>query len=297
MSQRQTNLRHSLVINKLRGQKRATFAEIRDYLDRESVIRDDDLRISKRTFTRDIAEIGELYGVYIKYDFSSRNYFIEEDFNAEIDNRRLEALDIFNALQVKERQVEHILLDTRQASGSELLYDLLRAINGHRWITFNYQSYYEDEASERLAKPLAIKEFRYRWYLLAEVEGERKCYGLDRSSNLKILEPGFEPPAGFDPASQFSHCFGIIRPDDGEPREVILSFDPHQGKYIKSLPLHHTQRVLVDNDEELRVALTIFLTYDFQMELLSFGATVKVIAPAELADELKKTYRNALNLY
>jgi predicted DNA-binding transcriptional regulator YafY len=129
MSQRKTTLRHNLIINKLRKQKRATFSEICDYLQRESDIQGEDLTISKRTFTRDIAEIGEIYGIYIRYDFSARNYFIEEDFSEELQNRRLEALDVFNALKIKERQANHLFLDNRHTSGSEHLYGLLHSIN------------------------------------------------------------------------------------------------------------------------------------------------------------------------
>ncbi|MDR1524123.1 MAG: hypothetical protein LBS79_02555, partial [Tannerella sp.] len=137
----------------MRRQKRATFAEICDYLERESDIRGENLTVSKRTFTRDIAEIGEIYGIYITYDFSARNYFIEQEFDTEIDNRRLKALDVFNALKVKERQAEHIFLDSRQASGAEQLYGLLHAINNRLQITFDYQTYYHDDAVERLVHP------------------------------------------------------------------------------------------------------------------------------------------------
>jgi len=281
----------------LRRQKRATFAEICDYLDRESDIRGEDFSISKRTFTRDITEIGEIYGIYIKYDFSARNYFIEEEFDTEIENRRLEAFDIFNALKVKERQEKHIFLDTRQASGTEHLYGLLHAINNRLQITFDYQPYYQKEAVERLANPLAIREFKYRWYLFAENRERIKCYGLDRMAGLQILNSHFEMPAGFDLAEQLKYSFGIISPNAEQPCEIVLSFDPFQGHYIKSLPLHHTQQILVDNDEELRISLRLYLTHDFLMELLSFGDTMKVIQPQELIDELKAVYENALKKY
>jgi predicted DNA-binding transcriptional regulator YafY len=297
MSQRQTTLRHNLIINKLRKQKRATFVEICDYLDRESDIRGEDLTISKRTFTRDIAEIGEIYGIYIKYDFSARNYFIEEEFDTEIDNRRLEALDVFNALKVKERQAEHIFLDTRQASGAEHLYGLLHAINNRFQITFDYQAYYREEAVERLVNPLAIREFKYRWYLLAENNKQIKCYGLDRMTNLHILNSQFETLTGFNLAEHFNYSFGIISPNAEQPSEVILSFNPFQGNYIKSLPLHHTQQILIDNNEELRISLTVYLTHDFLMELLSYGDTVEAIQPQALIDELRRVYQNTLEKY
>jgi predicted DNA-binding transcriptional regulator YafY len=297
MSQRQTTLRHNVIINKLRNHKRATFVEIYDYLKRESDIRGEDLVISKRTFKRDRDAIGEIYGIYIKYDHSAQNYFIEEEFDTEIDNRRLEALDIFNALKIKERQAEHIFFDTRQTSGTENLYGLLHGINNHFQITFDYQTAYYGEATERLVNPLAIREFKYRWYLLAEDGEQIKCYGLDRMKNLQILTSHFKTPDDFNLMEQFRYCFGIISPNDKQPEEVILSFDPIQGNYIKSLPLHSTQQVLADNDNELRISLTVYLTHDFLMELLSFGNTVKVVQPQILIDRLKAVYKNALEKY
>jgi len=98
--------------------------------------------------------------------------------------------------------------------------------------------------------------------------------------------------------SYFEHCFGIITPDDDEaPQEVILSFDPFQGKYIKSLPLHESQEVLVDNEHEVRIKIKIYPTHDFLMEILSHGENVKVIQPAGLSEQLKSNYTNAINQY
>jgi len=59
MSQRITTLRYNLIINKLRQQKQATFKEICEYLEKESVIHNESLTISKRTFVRYMAEIGD----------------------------------------------------------------------------------------------------------------------------------------------------------------------------------------------------------------------------------------------
>jgi predicted DNA-binding transcriptional regulator YafY len=296
MSQRQTALRHNLIINKLRRQQRATFAEISDYLNRESDIRGEDLTISKRTFVRDIAEIGEIYGIYIRYNFSARNYFIEDDFSESVTNRRLEALDVFNALKVKERQEGHIFLDNRMANGSEHLYGLLHAINNQLQITFNYQTYYHDEAVERTVNPLAIKEFKYRWYVFAQnAHNEKiKCYALDRISNPEIMTTHFKSKADFNLVEQLKYCFGIISPNAKQPSKVILSFEPFQGKYIKSLPLHETQKIITDNEQELRISLNIYLTHDFEMELLSLGDNVRVISPKKLVDDLKGIYKNAL---
>jgi len=291
--------RRYLIIKKLRKQKQATFNEICDYLKRESDVQGVDLTLSKRTFNRDVIEIGEVYGIYIKYDFSAGAYSIEEDLSDELQNRRLEALDIFNALKIKERQENHIFLDNRQSTGTEQLYDLLNAINNHFQISFNYKTFQYDNIIERTVNPLAIKEFKYRWYLFGQdiSNNKIKCYGLDRMFNLQLSKTTFESPTNFNLEEDLKFCFGIVSPNAEKPTSIILSFEPLNGKYIKTLPLHHTQQILLDNDTELRISLQLYLTDDFIMELLSFGDSVKVIESQELIDKLKSVYEKALKKY
>src|SRR5690606_27574 len=235
----------------------------------------------------------------IKYDFSTRAYSIEDDFLDEYQNRRLEALDIFNALKIKERQENHILLDHRKSTGTEQLYDLLHAINNHFQIAFNYKTFQYDNIIERTVNPLSIKEFKYRWYLFGQdiSNGKIKCYGLDRMYNLQLSETIFELPTNFNLAEDLKFCFGIVGPNAEKPIDIILSFKPLNGKYVKTLPLHHTQQILFDNDAELRISLQLYLTDDFIMELLSFGDSVKVMEPQELIDKLKSVYQKALEKY
>lgn len=88
-----------------------------------------------------------------------------------------------------------------------------------------------------------------------------------------------------------------MSPTDHELAEVVLSFDPFQGKYIKSLPLHESQEVLIDDKHEIRVRMKVYLTHDFIMEILSYGDNVKVIQPESLITELKHSYKSALKQY
>lgn len=95
----------------------------------------------------------------------------------------------------------------------------------------------------------------------------------------------------------FKNCFGVITSNEIGPEEIVLSFEPLQGKYIKSYPLHETQKILIDNETELLIELTLIVTHDLIMELLSYGEEVKVIRPDSLINELKASYQSALNLY
>ena len=60
-----------------------------------------------------------------------------------------------------------IHLESSKPKGTENLYGLLHAIKNHLIISFKYYKYWEDELSERRVEPYALKEFKNRWYLIA----------------------------------------------------------------------------------------------------------------------------------
>lgn len=114
---------------------------------------------------------------------------------------------------------------------------------------------------------------------------------------MDITPIKFKPSPDFDIEEQFRYCFGIISPTDEEPQEIILSFTPFQGKYIKSLPLHESQKILIDDKNELRIKLKLFVTHDLIMELLSFGDNMKVLQPDSLILHIRTAHKTAYQQY
>ncbi len=298
MSKRESIARYSLIIKKLRRQP-ASFAQISDYLALESEIQSYNFNVSKRTFQRDLNDIRSLFNIDIVYDPSQNAYFIDFDEQADVNERILEAFETFNALNLSDRLSDHIHFEKRKPRGTENLYGLLHAIKNQVHIKFAHQKYWEDERTKRTVKPYALKEFKNRWYVLAnDLKDNRiKSFALDRISELEITKLKFDYPNDFNVNEHYKYCFGIISPNGHTPQEVILSFAPVQGKYIKSLPLHEKQEMLIDNNDELRVKLIVFLTHDFLMELLSYGEHLRVIQPVGLINDLKSAFKNALKNY
>ncbi len=299
MSKREYILRYLLIIRKLRNRRQATFKEINDFLILESELQSYKLSISKRTFQRDLNEIRSLFNVDIQYNFSDKVYYIADDEQQDINNRMLEAFDMFNSLNIAEDLSPYIYLEKRRPQGTEHLYGLIHAIKNRLLIRFTYQKFWEDEVTHRTAEPYALKEFKGRWYVLANDRKDNtiKTFGLDRISQLEISRELFKYPENFNINEYFKYCFGIITSPDTEPEEIVLSFEPVQGKYIKSFLLHETQKVIVDNKEELQIKLKLHITHDFIMELLSFGDTVKILKQESMKSEIIAIYQNALNQY
>jgi predicted DNA-binding transcriptional regulator YafY len=291
-------MRYSFIIHKLRTSKRASYEDISAYLEQKSNDTGYDFVTSRRTFARDIEDIASIYGIEIEYSFPMKCYYIKNESDPD-GVRMLEIFDMYQALQMHEHQSPFVHLEKRCPQGTEHIFGLLHAMKNHLQVTFGYQKYYQEHSENRVVAPMTLKEFKSRWYLFAKDSNDKKvkCYGLDRIFNLEILNVKFVDDECFDIDQYLKHCFGIISPNADTPSEIILSFDSFQGKYIKSLPLHETQEIVSDTEDELRIRLTLYITHDFLMELLSHGDTVKVIKPKHLADTLKNIYARALEQY
>jgi len=305
MSKRGYISRYLLVLKKLKLKPYSTYEELQAYIENQVdylQMQDDTLNIgfSKRTFQRDIKEIRNVFGIDIEYSKSQKGYFISQ---SEMENmsfqRMIEAFDMFNSLNLAQDLTPFIYLEKRKPQGTENLYGLLHAIKNKLQVKFSYQKFWEEEPNTRTAEPYGLKEFKNRWYIMANDLGDSriKSFALDRLTDLDITKKSFEYPKTFDIEESYRYCFGIISPGGQKPEEIVLSFDPYQGKYIKSLPLHNSQQILIDNEDELQVKLNLCITFDFVMELLSFADNMKVIKPESLVKEIKEGHERALKLY
>lgn len=296
MSSRETFIRQRLIYLLLL-KKPSTFKEISDYLYNQSLLQQYNLNVSKRTFQRDLNDIRSIYNV----DISCNNnlYSIELPEQTSQQERITEAIDIYHAFSISQNISGLVQFEKRKSQGTENIFGLLHAIKNNLRISFLYQSFWAQEKAIRVAEPYALKEFKNRWYVLAnDLKNHKiKTFAFDRLSDLEILTAKFRLPENFNINSFFKHCFGIINPEDQSPQHVVLSFTPEQGKYIKTLPLHESQEILLDNDEECRAQLFLYITHDFIMELLSFGENVVVLEPESLAQEMANTHKAALQNY
>lgn len=288
------SIRQQLILNKLR-KGNFTFDEILQYLKLESEIQSLDLILSKRTLQRDLKTIYSVYGVEIKFDRTINKYSIINDEQSIIQQRLLEAVDMYNALSLKDKISDKLIFEHRQPQGTEHLVPILKAIEKKKRIKFDYQKYWEDNLESRTIEARALKEHKQRWYVIGIdiVKKKPRIFGLDRIQNLQITTAGFKHEK-IDVEEMFKHSFGIISPNDDKPIKIELTFTSFQAKYINSLPLHHSQKIVAENKNKVVFGLYLIPTHDFKMELLSHGSSLLEIKPERLKEEIMLEYRNAL---
>lgn len=300
MAKRDQMLRLMTVISFLRNNKTgASFNEISKYLE-EKNYQDSEIKMafSEKTFQRDRKIMEELLGVEIAFNRSTMTFQITSDLQNDKDQTIFDSVLLVEAYRQIKDNDRIMYFEKRQASGLEHLDGMIKAIKNNNFVSFLYTKHLEGKAEKKIVEPYALKEFRNRWYLLANEKDkgnfQMKAFGLDRISNVSFTHSVFKKK-DVDIEAMFVNSFGIISTLDQEPTTVLLSFDPKQSMFVKSLPIHHSQKILLDTDNAFTIALTLVPTYDFYQELLTHSERLLSIEPSSVHSEYLKILQKGIN--
>lgn len=298
MSQYKTIRRYALLIEII-DKYRPSFEKIMDCFRRHG------FNVSNRTIQRDIQYIRTHFGIDIIFHTDPPGYYIDRQNSPDLANflRFIElaktAAIIVENIQESKKNISYMDFESDGSlRGYEMLEPLLHAIKNHRVIGFAYEKYKTSEHKAYVLQPLLLKEFQNRWYLVGVRDDIQmlRVFGVDRISELEIHNRTFKPKPGFNPLDMFRHTIGI-NTTENKPEFIELSFSSVQGKYVKALPWHYSQKVTVDNANELRVELFVNPNLELKQRIMATGAEVKVLKPQWLVEDIKKHLKASLNRY
>lgn len=291
--------RYSLIIEKVKNGRNTSFEAIMEFLF------DNGFEHTKRTIQRDIDDLRNEFGVELLYDSSKNNYFIDYENSPNFESfvRFLELVNTADLLKEsfknKSKTLQHIVFDNSEGlQGIQYLELFLTAIKQHREISFTHYNFQKNKTTKRLLKPYLLKEYANRWYIVGEQEGieEFRNFGIDRVSNVKLTQNTFVPKTDIDINYLYNDVIGMVYSEDVR-QKVVLSFNPEQGQYVKTLPLHHSQQILIDKDSNFQISLDIIPNRSLIERILMYGSNVKVIEPITLQDKIKGIYKDAQSQY
>ena len=167
--------------------------------------------------------------------------------------------------------------------GRALIPEILKAIENRQILKFDYQSGHAPEkgVKHREIVPYLLKEYRNRWYVLSYhiAKKDVRTWALDRIQNLNIGNRFKDILPEFDHDSYFKYSFGITKHNDGKPEVLSYSFAPSEKHYLLAQPLHHSQKILIDNDEEFRVNIYVYPCEELERTIRSYGDSVRKVKP------------------
>lgn len=255
--------------------------------------------LPRRTFYNYRQAVEEFFNITIECDQSTFEYYIsDKDSHNESVTEWLLNSSATNEMLNSSREIFQKIFLEDVPSARDHLATVVDALKTSRPLKFDYHPYTRSlPTTGVVVEPYFLKIFKQRWYMTGRntAENRVKTYALDRMIDAVILPNEFSPDPAFDPEAYFRDSFGIIF-SQNEAKRIVLRTTPHQAKYLRALPLHHSQREMI-HDSFSDFSYRLRITDDFIAELLSYGPNVTVMAPPELRAIMKGRLSEALSKY
>lgn len=252
-----------------------------------------------KTFENHRKAVEEMFNISIECDRRNNTYYIDSEASLDYSRATMELLNgalLFNRVHANP-SMRRFIRPEQSGEDSSMLFTITDALAEGRGLKLRYRHNYDRRRETCYAvKPIAVKQFRCRWYLIAELENKTSySFPLDR---IISIEKGEKiSPSQIDVDDLFADAYGIIRENSVQVENVKLKVEREQANYFISRPLHTSQTLIEQNDKTITFGLRLCPTYDFIMELLSHGAKVEVLAPQSLRDKISAKITEMSNLY
>ena len=292
--------RYLWLIDTLKRGGEMTYDEIADKWSK-SYVNDNGSALSKRTFYNHCQAVARHFGIDIecRRGRGLNLYSIANPEAIEENSLTKWALDSFSLgeLLLGNASIADKILLEEIPSGREWLEPILQALQDNYQIDLEYENFFGVKFTG-IVSPLCVKLFKRRWYVLCEIGKDRKrIFSLDRVKSLTIKDSNFIYPKGLLPADYFRDIFGIVAGTDGKAENIVIRTYAELPGYLRSLPMHHSQRELDSNAEYTDFSLRLKPSFDFIQELLLHREQLEVLSPQTLRDEIAEIISKMKNNY
>lgn len=196
---------------------------------------------------------------------------------------------------------EHVVAfeQNEQLRGLEFLSELIDSAINHQPLNLLYRTYNGKETNI-VIHPYHVKQYNNRWFLFGLEQtpnGDRIANrALDRIVKFSKANVPFVPNTSIDFSTRFDDVVGVTIPDDDVQKEtVVLKFEPDRFPYVVSKPIHHSQKVL--SEEDCILQIEVRPNKELESVIFSYFPHVEVLAPASLREEFKEKIASNLKKY
>lgn len=271
-----------------------TLKEIKS-LWQKSAVNEEGKDLPARTFANHVAAIADIFGIDIVCNRSENTYYIENLDDIGGSSIREWMLDVMslNSLLNESASLRDRVFFENVPSNHKFLAEIVQAIRDGKKMEIRYQSYRKPEEECFIVEPYFLKEFKRRWYLYAykgDADGSHML-ALDRMTMVDVLPDDFSLPKEFSAVNYFRDIYGARVYPNMKREKVLLKVYGRQVLYLRSLPLHSSQKEVETHDDYSVFSYYLTTDYDFKQDVLSFGDTVEVLEPKGLRKQIAETIK------
>lgn len=283
--------RYIWLLNTLLQHKQLSYEEI-NALWRECCL-GDGASLPLRTFHQHKSAVEELFGIEIKCNPSNGyRYYISSPDTLKNDSIRkwlLNSFTLSNMITVGHNMKGRILFE-EIPRGAEYLQTVIDAMQKSKELHVDYHPFYGHRETYNI-QPYAMKVYHQRWYVVGYIKelGGIRNIALDRTLEMNLSATSFILPKDFDAEKYYANTIGIFVNEELKPTKVKIRAYGRQIEYLRSLPLHRSQKEGASKYGEFcEFEYKLCLTPELSTHILAMGENIEVLEPMELREEIKR---------
>lgn len=257
--------------------------------------------LPESNFHRWKSTIELLFDIKIKCNSNNEYYIAEmdESRNADLHNRLISIMGV-NSLLKDSKELRDKILFEPVPSGKKFLSPIIEALRDQCVLQITYQGFGKSRPATFPIEPYCLKMFKQRWYVLAASPDtdEMRVYALDRIHTIEQTVQKYKIPDNFDAEGFFKDAYGVtVLKEQQQPEQVIISIDYDQAEYLRTLPLHPSQKEIEPINGYPAFSFYLYPAEEFQRELYAYGSALEVHEPTWLRDEFADDAQKVNEMY
>ena len=222
----------------------------------------------------------------------------------------LEALEqLRQSLQMPDKSCYNPIISFTKnpLENSNLLGELFTVISQRQVVELHYHTFAAPDCDRHIIfHPYLLKEYNRRWFVIGAADSDGKIlnFSLDRIDKIVPLTTHNYKDPSEDLLEHFEDIIGVTYLDESPIYQIIFWANDKEKDYIKTKPIHESQRNLTgENEERLRIEnpclkggsfFRIDCKYNYELirELTSFGNGVIVLTPSKIREEIIKRVKD-----
>ncbi len=182
--------------------------------------------------------------------------------------------------------------------GLELLDRLYEAIIKKESLEIRYQSFRAKTANTFTFHPYLLKEYRNRWFLLGVKDETSPVLNL-AIDRIQAIEEGTMPyllERKNEVRNFFKDVIGVTV-DRVRPLNIHLFVAKNNAPYVLTKPLHHSQKLISEDENGIVLEITVKPNYELEREILGFGESMQVLKPENIKKRINYRLKKSIEAY
>lgn len=175
---------------------------------------------------------------------------------------------------------------------------VLGALFGNTPIKITYYTPHKHETTERIIQPLHLLCYMGSWHLIAYCALKKglRDFALSRIRSMELLTEPIKLPRALPSIRNYIRMnFGLMAGE--ESVEVCLKFAPEVSSWISEQVWFSGQKVVANKDGSICLRFPVADFGEIRKEVLKYGASVEVLAPQELREQIREEIQRMASVY